>query len=295
MNRRALLIGAGSTVALAGCVGDTGDPEGSGDSDTAEENEQPTEETEDNADTESEPEPESEEETEESGPAELEVTNLSVDPSEITPGESVTVVTTVENIGETEGTEQLEFDIEGATVNEQEVGDSTFEEVTEVETVTEQVTIPPGESTTVSISVTRELAGTFDVSVADRSVSFEVVREWNEIDEAIEGAGGLTVTLDSLELTEKTESYEYAIEYTLENETDGAIDESGFQLYPVDPDNDPLQQYGSFGELFPGDTVSRSYTFEEDNSIKFNTLAYHPDQFFRQTPPSDALVWPVEY
>jgi hypothetical protein len=284
MNRRALLIGAGSTVALAGCVGDTGDPEGSGDSDTAEENEQPTEETENNADTESESEPESEEETEESGPAELEVTNLSVDPSEITPGESVTVVTTVENIGETEGTEQLEFDIEGATVNEQEVGDSTFEEVTEVETVTEQVTIPPGESTTVSISVTRELAGTFDVSVADRSVSFEVVREWNEIDEAIEGAGGLTVTLDSLELTEKTESYEYAIEYTLENETDGAIDESGF-----------LQQYGSFGELFPGDTVSRSYTFEEDNSIKFNTLAYHPDQFFRQTPPSDALVWPVEY
>ena len=113
MNRRALLIGAGSTVALAGCVGDTGDPEGSGDSDTAEENEQPTEETENNADTESESEPESEEETEESGPAELEVTNLSVDPSEITPGESVTVVTTVENIGETEGTEQLEFDIGG--------------------------------------------------------------------------------------------------------------------------------------------------------------------------------------
>lgn len=299
MERRAFLIGTGSTVALAGCVGDTEDPEGSGDSDTAEEDEQSTEETEDNAETESESEtesePESEEETEEPDPAEFEVTDLSVDPSEITPGEPATVAATVQNIGETEGTEQLEFDIEGTTVDEQNVGDSTFEEVTEGETVTEQVTVPPGESTTVSISVTRELTGTFDVSVADRSVSFDVVRDWNEIGETYEGAGGLTVSLESLEMTEKTGSYEYAIEYTLENETDGGIDEGGFQLYPADPDNDPLQQYGGFSELFPGDTVSRSYTFEEEKSIEFNTLAYHPDQFFRQTPPTDALVWPVEY
>ncbi len=282
MERRAFLIGTGSAVVLAGCVGDNEDPEASGDSETN--SEQPTENS-----------TETEEETEEPDPAEFEVTDLSVDPSEIVPGESVMVVATVQNVGDTEGTEQLDFDIEGEIVNEQNVGDSTFEEVTEGETVTEQVTVPPGESTTVSISVTRELTGTFNVSVADRSVSFEVVREWNEIGEAYEGAGGLTVTLESLEVTEKTGSYEYAIEYTLENETDGGIDEGGFQLYPADSDNDPLQQYGSFGELFPGDTVSRSYTFEEEKGIEFNTLAYHPDQFFRQTPPSDALVWPVEY
>ncbi len=282
MERRAFLIGTGSAVVLAGCVGDNEDPEASGDSETN--SEQPTENS-----------TETEEETEEPDPAEFEVTDLSVNPSEIVPGESVMVVATVQNVGDTEGTEQLDFDIEGEIVNEQNVGDSTFEEVTEGETVTEQVTVPPGESTTVSISVTRELTGTFNVSVADRSVSFEVVREWNEIGEAYEGAGGLTVTLESLEVTEKTGSYEYAIEYTLENETDGGIDEGGFQLYPADSDNDPLQQYGSFGELFPGDTVSRSYTFEEEKGIEFNTLAYHPDQFFRQTPPSDALVWPVEY
>lgn len=288
MERRRFLIGTGCTVALAGCVGDNGESEASEDSDTnAEENEQIPEATENGTET--------EEETEEPEPAEFEVTDLSVDPSEVTSGESVTVTATVQNSGETEGTEEIQFDIEGGTVTEQNVGNSTFEQVTEQETVTEQVTIPPEESATVSISVTRELAGTFSVSVSDRSVTFDVVREYNEIGEAYEGAGGLTVTLESFDMNEKSGSYEYAIEYTLENETDGGIDEGGFQLYPADSNNDPLQQYGAFDELFPGDTVSRSYTFEEEKSIEFDTLAYHPDQFFRQTPPTDALVWPVEY
>jgi hypothetical protein len=294
MERRVFLIGAGSTVALAGCVGDNEDTEVSSGSDTnAEEEEQSTEPTENETETESEPEPERE--TEQPDPAEFEVTDLSVDPSEITSGESVTVAATVQNIGGTEGTEELEFNIEGETVDEQSVGDSTFEEVTNGETVTEQVTVTPGESTTVSLSLTPKLTGSFNVSVADRSVNFEVVREWNEIGEEYEGAGGLTVILESLDVTEKTGSYEYTIQYKLENETDEGIDEGGFQLYPADSSNDPLQQYGGFGELFPGDTVSRSYTFEEEKSIEYDTLAYHPDQFFRQTPPSDALVWSIEY
>lgn len=287
MNRRNLLIALGMSTSLSGCV-ENGTEQTTGGA----ENNEPSESTEG---TEEDSEPETEDELEEPAPAEFEVTDLSVDPSEVTSGESVTVTATVQNIGGTEGTEQIEFDIEGETVTEQNVGDSTFEEVTEQETVTEQVTIPPEESATVSISVTRELAGTFSVSVSDRSVTFEVVREYNEIGEAYEGAGGLTVTLESFDVNEKSGSYEYTIEYTLENETDGGIDEGGFQLYSADSSNDPLQQYGAFDELFPGDTVSRSYTFEEEKSVEFDTLAYHPDQFFRQTPPTDALVWPVEY
>jgi hypothetical protein len=287
MNRRNLLIALGMSTSLSGCV-ETGAEQTTGGA----ENNEPSESTEG---TEGDTEPETEEESEEPAPAEFEVTDLSADPSEVTSGESVTVTATVQNVGGAEGTEQIEFDIAGETVTEQNVGDSTFEEVTEGETVTEQVTIAPEESATVSISVTRELAGTFSVSVSDRSVTFEVVREYNEIGEAYEGAGGLTVTLESFDVNEKSGSYEYAIEYTLENETDEGIDEGGFQLYPADPGNDPLKQYGAFDELFPGDTVSRSYTFEEEKSIEFDTLAYHPDQFFRQTPPTDALVWPVEY
>ena len=287
INRRNFTTGVATVgaVALAGCVDDNGELETGDDSgEDIEENEQADEITEEDTDT-----------GEDIAPAEFEITDLSVDASEIAPGESVTVTATIQNTGGTEGTEQLQFDIDGTTVDGQKVGDTTFEEVTEGETVTELVTIPPGESTTVSISVSRELTGAFEVSVADISVTFEVVREWNEVGEAYEGAGGLTVTLESFELNEKTGSFEYAIEYVLENETDGAIDEGGFQLYPVDPDNDPVQQFGAFDELFPGDTVSRSYTFEEEKSLEFDALAYHPDQFFSQSPPSDALVWPVEY
>jgi hypothetical protein len=233
--------------------------------------------------------------TEESEPAKFEIIDLVVQPEEVSPDGSVTVTATVQNIGETEGTEQVEFDIDGRTVDEQKVGDTTFEEVTEAETVTKQVTVPPGESATVSISIKRELVGTFGVSVADHSVSFDVIREWNEIGEAYEGAGGLIVTLESFEVNEKEGSYEYAIEYTLENDTDGGIDEGGFQLYPTDPEKDPVQQFGAFDELFPGDTVSRSYNFEKEKNIEFSSLAYHPDQFFAQNPPNGALVWPVEY
>lgn len=300
MERREFLIGTGATVVLAGCIGNNENSGGSNATDTNTEEEQPTETTESDTKTETETETESEtettEETEEPDPAEFKLTDLSVDSSEVAPGETVTVTATVQNIGGKVGTEQLQFDIEGPTVEVEVVGDTTYEEITEEgETVSKEVTISPGESETVSFSVARRISGSFGVYVADRSVSFQVAPEWDELGEAYEGAGGLTVVLESLDVNKKTGSYEYTIEYTLENETDGAIDEGGFQLYPTDTDNDPLQQYGSFGELFPGDTVLKSYTFEEEKSIEFSTLAYHPDQFFRKVPPTDALVWPVEY
>jgi len=252
MQRRTVLVATGGMLLTVGCIGD--------------QEELPEEEEEQENKTEGE---ESDEEvtTEESEPAKFEIIDLVVQPEEVSPDGSVTVTATVQNIGETEGTEQVEFDIDGRTVDEQKVGDTTFEEVTEAETVTKQVTVPPGESATVSISIKRELVGTFGVSVADHSVSFDVIREWNEIGEAYEGAGGLIVTLESFEVNEKEGSYEYAIEYTLENDTDGGIDEGGFQLYPTDPEKDPVQQFGAFDELFPGDTVSRSYNFEKKRTL----------------------------
>ncbi|SNR64856.1 CARDB domain-containing protein [Halorubrum vacuolatum] len=277
MQRREVLFVASGTLAIAGCIDDETEPEP--DTEPEEETEEePEEETEEEPEEETEEEPEEEteeepeEETEEPAPAEFEVIDLSVEPSQTGPGESVTVTATVENKGETEGTEELQFVIDGEAVDGETIGDTTFEEITEGETVTEQVTVPPEESSTVSISITRELVGTFGVSVADLSANFEVVRDWNEIGDSYEGAGGLTVTLESFEVNEKTGSYEYAIDYTLENETDSSIDEGAFQLYPTDPDNDPLQQFGGFDELFPNDSVSRSYTFEEEKDIEHPSL-----------------------
>lgn len=262
MKRREILFASAGTIAVAGCAGNQEEP--------AEEQE-PTE-----SETEDQDKQEIDEQADEPDPANFEITNLVVEPTEVSVGKSVSVTATVENTGGTEGTNQVEFIVDG-------------------ETLAEQVSIPPGETTDVSVSITQDTTGSFEVNVADQSVTFDVIRELNQIGESYEGPNGLTVTLESFEIAEKTGSYEYLITYTLENEADEGIDEGQFQLYPLDSDNDPLQQYGAFDELFPGDTVERSYTFEEEKDIDFGLLAYHPDQFFEQSPPADALVWAVEY
>lgn len=115
--------------------------------------------------------------------------------------------------------------------------------------------------------------------------------EWLEIGEAYEGANGLTVTLHSFDIQEKTGSFQYRIEYTLKNGTDSAKDEGAFKLYG----DEGLNQYGLFDKLFPGDETTRSYTFEAEKDVTFRVLSYHPDQFLAQSPPNDALTWPVEY
>ncbi len=127
----------------------------------------------------------------------------------------------------------------------------------------------------------------------DKSVKafFETSRE---IGVPYTAADGLTVTLNSLEIIEKVGSYQYLIEYTLRNDTDHAIDEGSFKLYYAD-ELGGLPQYGFFGELFPGDSLTRSYTFEEEKDVIFDILAYHHDQFFANLPPDDSLMWKVNY
>ena len=120
-------------------------------------------------------------------------------------------------------------------------------------------------------------------------------RTLREIGESYDAPDGLTVTLESFEITETTGSYQYEISYVLTNTTDSAIDEGAFKLYPEDSSDDGLPQYGAFDRVFPDESVARTHTFEEEKSVQFRTLAYHPDQFFAQSPPGDALRWPVEY
>lgn len=129
------------------------------------------------------------------------------------------------------------------------------------------------------------------------TANFKVRRapiNWSEIGVPYEAADGLTVTLQSFDIVEKTGSYQYIITYTLTNEIDSAIDEGQFKLYYEDEPGG-LPQYGFFGRLFPGDELTRSYTFEEEKHITFGVLAYHHDQFFADSPPANALQWHVEY
>lgn len=89
-------------------------------------------------------------------PAEFEVSNLTVSPSEAEPGESVTISVDVSNVGG-EGTYAVELRIDGV-----------IEE-------TKSVTLGGGESTTVSFTVQKETRKSYSVEVGDLTQSFEVI------------------------------------------------------------------------------------------------------------------------
>lgn len=105
---------------------------------------------------------------------------------------------------------------------------------------------------------------------------------------------GLTVTLHSCVVVEKSGSYEYTINYTLTNNTpDQGIDENSFKMYYAN-EAGGLPQYGFFGKLFPGDTIDRAYTFEELKSKPFDLLEYAQNNFFSSSPLQNSLRWSVE-
>jgi len=105
---------------------------------------------------------------------------------------------------------------------------------------------------------------------------------------------GLTVVLHSCVVVEKSSSYEYSIVYTLTNNTtDQAIDEGSFKMYYKN-ETGGLPQYGFFGKLFPGDTIDRTYTFEELKDKLLDLLEYAHDNFFSLSPLENSLRWSVE-
>jgi len=104
---------------------------------------------------------------------------------------------------------------------------------------------------------------------------------------------GLTVTLNNLVITEKVGSYQYTIDYTLTNNMpDKDIYEGAFKMYYKDQ-SDGLPQYGFFGKLFPGDTINKTYTFEELKSKLFDVLEYSSDNFFSPEPLVNSLKWEI--
>ncbi len=89
-------------------------------------------------------------------PAEFEVSNLQVSPSEVETGEEVEISVDVKNVGEIEGDKTLELTVDG-------------------ESKTKNVTLKPGESKSVTFTIARESEGTYEVNLGELSSSFEVV------------------------------------------------------------------------------------------------------------------------
>jgi len=127
------------------------------------------------------------------------------------------------------------------------------------------------------------------------NLKVEAGNDWCEIGVSYQAVDGLTVTLHSFQIIEKTGSYQYTITYTLENNTpDKKILEGAFKLYYRDTSGG-LPQYGFFDYLYPGDSITRTYTFEELKDALFDVLEYHHDNFFSDEPLEDSLKWKVVY
>lgn len=101
----------------------------------------------------------------------------------------------------------------------------------------------------------------------------------------------LTVTLNSMTVTEKSGSNQLSISYMLLNATaDKKIDEGSFKLFFVDGSSEP--QYGAFGSFFPGDSRERSYTWEYLKSKTPMLVSYNAG-FFSTAPSALKVNWVI--
>lgn len=100
---------------------------------------------------------------------------------------------------------------------------------------------------------------------------------------------GATVTINSIQLVEKTGSNQLTISYQLLNATsDKKLEEGSFKLFFSD--NSALPQYGGFGYLFPADVTTRSYTWEFLKSQTPTVIEYNSN-FFAAKPTLTKLHW----
>ena len=100
-------------------------------------------------------------------PAEFELMSLEVTPPEVTSGDPVSVTAGVKNIGGSEGVYNATLTVEG------------------VEAETKEVTVAPGDTETITFSLLKDEAGSYQVAIGDLSSAF-VVKEKEPISVAKE-------------------------------------------------------------------------------------------------------------
>ncbi len=107
-----------------------------------------------------------------------------------------------------------------------------------------------------------------------------------------QASSGLTITLDSAQLIEKTGSFQLRIVYTQKNNTsDKKLDEGRFKLFFTDGTSEP--QYGFFNSLFPGDVIAgRTYTWEWVKG-KEPWLIEWDAGFSTNKPTTNGLKWKI--
>ncbi len=206
--------------------------------------------------------------------ATFQVSNLTINENKVEIGSAVEISAIVNNIGVLKGLYTVSLNINGTIEDSQEL------------------TLLGNESKTVLFSVTENRIGKYRVTIDTETSNFLVTNPyWSKIGVSYLDGNGLTVKLVDLNVVEKTGSYEYTISYILtNNQKDRSIDEGVFTMYYADGSGS-VGQYGFFGTLFPGDSIARSYTFEELKSKPFGTLEYNGN--FWGGTPNDTLKWKV--
>jgi len=101
----------------------------------------------------------------------------------------------------------------------------------------------------------------------------------------------LTVTMKSIELTEKAGSNLLTISYNQLNATaDKKLDEGSFKLFFADGTSEP--QYGGFNYFFPTDTRDRSYSWEFLKTKEPLVISYNAG-FFSAKYDTSKLNWVI--
>jgi len=118
---------------------------------------------------------------------------------------------------------------------------------------------------------------------------------FKELNKEYVAKDSLTVKMVNLCVIKNKENViSYYFVYTLKNETsDKIISEGTFKIFYKNR-NEGENQYGFFGKLYPGESITRSYTFKTIASDPFKVLEYGSDNFFREAPIIGSLKWDAE-
>ncbi|MDE1548168.1 G5 domain-containing protein [Jeotgalibaca caeni] len=136
-----------------------------------------------------------------------------------------------------------------------------------------------------------EAFGINNISADLSRAEFEVQKRPLLLTDPRVAANGITVQITDISYIEGADSDQFTIYYTETNTTNQRINQETFKLYLTDGTNQP--QYGFFNNLMPGQSLSRSYTFNLLKSEKPSILEYG-DTFFNGSPSEINPQWDVD-
>ena len=144
--------------------------------------------------------------------------------------------------------------------------------------------VSPTTTTTYTLTATNS-AGSV---TANATVTIQEARKLNV---PYVARNGMTVTLTNFTKVDSGTYYTYTASYTQTNNTTGRLDEGFLKLYFSNRDGMP--QYGFFNSLMPGQSTTRSYSFQVLYTETPTVLEYDQDNFFSTSPVAGSLQWLV--